>query len=159
MKQRLGLAAALYHDPEILLLDEPSSALDPEGRKNMLDTLLRLKEQGKTILLSSHILDDIEKICNRIGLMDKGRIQLETQLTDLNEYTPNTYVLTSDEPLTRHLDALNISVKEDNGHVCTIYSDAPNILATLSKLDVPIRSLQQEKLTLEDIFIRMVKSS
>lgn len=74
MRQRLGLAAALVSDPDVLLLDEPSSALDPLGRYELSEILLQLKEQGKTIVLSTHILTDMENICDRVGFLHNGVI-------------------------------------------------------------------------------------
>jgi ABC-2 type transport system ATP-binding protein len=74
MKQRLGLAVSLVHDPDILILDEPMSGLDPMGRKLITDVILELKEAGKTVFFSSHILSDIERLCDRIGILNKGRL-------------------------------------------------------------------------------------
>ncbi|MCP4020840.1 MAG: ABC transporter ATP-binding protein [Desulfobacteraceae bacterium] len=74
MKQRLGIAMSLIHDPEIYILDEPMSGLDPMGRKLITDVILELKERGKTVFFSSHILSDIEKLCDRIGILNKGRL-------------------------------------------------------------------------------------
>ena len=72
MKQRLGVANALVHDPEVLIFDEPMSGLDPVGRHQIKSLITELKEQGKTIFFSSHILSDIEVLCDRIGILNKG---------------------------------------------------------------------------------------
>jgi ABC-2 type transport system ATP-binding protein len=74
MKQRLGLALSMIHDPQTLVLDEPMSGLDPVGRDLLKRIILDLKERGKTIFFSSHILNDVETLCDRIGLIHKGRI-------------------------------------------------------------------------------------
>ena len=74
MRQRLGMAATLVNDPDVILLDEPSSALDPMGRYELSDILLHLKKQGKTIILSTHILTDMENICDRVGFLHDGII-------------------------------------------------------------------------------------
>lgn len=74
MRQRAGIAQALINDPEILILDEPQSGLDPLGRKDVRDLLLRLKERGKTIVFSSHILHDIEEICDRVAVFSEGKV-------------------------------------------------------------------------------------
>lgn len=73
-RQRLGLAATLVNNPDVILLDEPSSALDPLGRYEMSETLLKLKKQGKTIILSTHILTDLERICDKVGFLHNGVI-------------------------------------------------------------------------------------
>jgi ABC-2 type transport system ATP-binding protein len=74
MLQRLGLAQALIHDPELLILDEPMSGLDPLGRKEVRDIILELKAQGKTIVFSTHILSDVETVCDRVGIIIKGKL-------------------------------------------------------------------------------------
>lgn len=74
MRQRLGMAATLVNDPDVILLDEPSSALDPMGRYELSEILLHLKKQGKTIILSTHILTDMENICDRVGFLHDGII-------------------------------------------------------------------------------------
>ncbi|MBT6338858.1 MAG: ABC transporter ATP-binding protein [Desulfobacula sp.] len=75
MTQRAGICFALVHHPEIVILDEPMSGLDPPGRKMVIDLIKSLKEQGKTILFCSHILNDVERICDRVAVMDKGRLK------------------------------------------------------------------------------------
>ncbi len=74
MKQRIGLAAALIHAPDIYILDEPMSGLDPMGRRLIIDVILELRDKGKTVFFSSHILSDIERVCDRIGILNKGRL-------------------------------------------------------------------------------------
>jgi ABC-2 type transport system ATP-binding protein len=74
MKQRIGLAQAMIHDPEILILDEPMSGLDPLGRRLVSKLILEFKEQGKTIFFSTHILNDVEMLCDRIGVLHKGNL-------------------------------------------------------------------------------------
>jgi ABC-2 type transport system ATP-binding protein len=74
MKQRLGMANALIHDPEILIFDEPMSGLDPMGRHLFKHFITELKEQGKTVFFSSHILNDIEEMCHQIGILNRGRL-------------------------------------------------------------------------------------
>ena len=74
MKQRLGIANALVHNPEILILDEPMSGLDPVGRHQIKNLIIELKQEGKTIFFSSHILSDIELLCDRIGIINKGTL-------------------------------------------------------------------------------------
>lgn len=83
MKQRLGLAIALQHDPDLLILDEPTNGLDPNGIIELREILHQLSEQNKTILLSSHILSEVEKIVNRVGIINDGRIAFEGSLSDL----------------------------------------------------------------------------
>ncbi len=74
MKQRIGLALAMIHDPETLIMDEPMSGLDPIGRNLLKNIILELKARGKTIFFSTHILNDVETLCDRIGLIHHGRM-------------------------------------------------------------------------------------
>ena len=83
MVQRAGLALALIHNPDVIVLDEPMSGLDPIGRKLVGDLILELKAQGKTVFFSSHILTDVERFCDRAGILVAGRLRLVGGLTDL----------------------------------------------------------------------------
>ncbi len=83
MKQRLGLAMALLHDPEIYILDEPMSGLDPLGRRLITDVITELGNNSKTVFFSSHILGDVEKLCDRIGILDKGDLLFSGALDDI----------------------------------------------------------------------------
>lgn len=85
MKQRLGIANALIHDPQILIFDEPMSGLDPLGRHQIKDLILDLKKQRKTIFFSSHILSDIEELCDRIGIIHKGNLLYSGGLTEFTQ--------------------------------------------------------------------------
>lgn len=89
MKQRLGIAMALIHDPEIFILDEPMSGLDPMGRKLISDVILELKQRGKTVFFSSHILSDIEKLCDRIGILNKGKLLYTGPTRDILQFGPD----------------------------------------------------------------------
>ncbi|MCZ6766649.1 MAG: ABC transporter ATP-binding protein, partial [bacterium] len=83
MRQRLGIAVALMNDPELLILDEPYSGLDPIGRRQLRELLLSLKSRGKTIILSSHIVPDVEAVCDRVGILSEGKIQRCLTLKDI----------------------------------------------------------------------------
>jgi len=83
MLQRIGLAQALIHDPELVILDEPMSGLDPIGRKGVRDLILNLRERGKTIFFSTHILSDVELICDRVAILQKGRLLASGRIDEL----------------------------------------------------------------------------
>ena len=74
MKQRLGIAQALLHDPEVIFLDEPTDGVDPVGRREIREMMQRLKEQGKTLFLNSHLLGEVELICDRVAILQRGRL-------------------------------------------------------------------------------------
>lgn len=94
MIQRAGLALALIHDPQVVVLDEPMSGLDPLGRRLMSQILQTLRMEGKTIFLSSHILHDVEDLCDNIGIIAKGRLRLTASLSDLFSASPKGWRVT-----------------------------------------------------------------
>ena len=91
--QRLGLARVLLHDPQVLLLDEPLSGLDPRARIEMRNLMRRLGKMGKTIVVSSHILPELADICNKIGIIDKGVLQVSAEVTDVMKQVREKTVL------------------------------------------------------------------
>ena len=166
MRQRLGLAVAVYNRPKILFLDEPSSALDPQGRRELLDIILRLKDENTTIFLSTHILSDVEKVCDRIAILHEGTIHLEERLESLQEqYLQPIYEIqwegncsTLKEPLLQQpwVDKININ----NNHMTLYVQDRKKsqgkLLEILSGFSLPIISLSLKRSSLEDIFVKVV---
>ncbi len=98
MRQRLGIAASLLRDPKLLLLDEPTTGLDPAGMRDMRELVKRLASHGITILLSSHVLAEVEELCNRVAIIRKGRIIYEGRLDELIESAGGGYILRTSEP-------------------------------------------------------------
>jgi ABC-2 type transport system ATP-binding protein len=95
MRQRLGIAAALLRDPKLLLLDEPTTGLDPGGMRDMRRLVQRLASQGITIVLSSHLLAEVEEVCNRVAIVQKGKIVYEGEIADLKRTAGMTYRLST----------------------------------------------------------------
>lgn len=159
MKQRLGLAAAIYHEPDILILDEPSSALDPEGRKKMLEIILDLNKSGKTILLSSHILDDIEKICTKIGVLKNGHLIFESKKENLPLVSDETYVVASPTAQTEDFTALESVYKVvKTDQTFEVSTNNKDFFHELASIDHVITKFHMKKHTLEDLFVRMVNN-
>jgi len=98
MRQRLGIAASLLREPRLLLLDEPTTGLDPAGMRDMRELVKRLASEGITILLSSHVLAEVEELCNRVAIIRKGRILYEGRLDELIESAGGGYILRTSEP-------------------------------------------------------------
>ena len=96
MVRRVGLAQCLINDPELILLDEPTSGMDPIGSREIKDLILDLKKQGKTVLLSSHLLGDVEDVCDRVAMLYRGRLQLEGRVNDLLEMGDVTEISVKD---------------------------------------------------------------
>lgn len=106
MKQRLGIAQSLLHDPELIILDEPTTGLDPQGMKEIRDLILRLSKEGKTIFLSSHILREVELIATRMIIIDKGETKIEGKVNDLLNAGKMKVKVEVDD-IKRSLDLLN----------------------------------------------------
>src|SRR4051795_989443 len=114
MTQRLGLARVLLHDPQVLLLDEPASGLDPRARIEIRTLLKRLGTMGKTIMVSSHILPELADICNKVGIIERGELLFNDTVPEL---------LKKVRPLT----VLNISVAEDGNSAARLLQDHPHV--------------------------------
>lgn len=92
MTRRIGLAQALINDPDVILLDEPTSGLDPIGTRNMKDLILQLKERGKTIIMSSHLLGDVQDVCDRVGILYQGELKELGRVEDLLKVVEQTEI-------------------------------------------------------------------
>ena len=99
MRQRLGVARALLADPELLILDEPTNGLDPAGIHEFRQMIRGFVDEGRTVLLSSHLLDEVEKICDHVAIVDRGRVVMQGSLADLHAAGEHTILLgTTDDP-------------------------------------------------------------
>jgi len=138
MARRLGLAQALVNDPELILLDEPTSGLDPIGTRNMKDLILDLKRQGKTIVMSSHLLADVQDVCDRIGILHQGELKELGRVEDLLKVSDQTEFRVSG----LSEDAKNRITKiiEEDANAKLIYSGNPST-------------------TLEELFLRIIEES
>ena len=115
MNQRVGIAQALLHDPQLVILDEPMSGLDPIGRAEIRDLILGLKKRGKTVFFSTHIIPDVEMICDRIGLINHGRMVAEGSVSQLLDSTAERPIEVIVENLTATLDSTLASEVSSNG--------------------------------------------
>lgn len=167
MKQRLGIGAALVHDPELLILDEPSSALDPEGRSDVLRLIKDLKKMGKTVFFSTHILDDVERVCDTVGMLASGKIILEKPLIEIQkENIVPIYDVVLGQPANQTLiDQLQkisgvsaIKPKHNTLSISVDDADAMSkqLLRFFLEKEVLIRSFLLRQNNLEDIFIQEV---
>jgi ABC-2 type transport system ATP-binding protein len=98
MLQRIGLAQALIQDPRLIVLDEPTAGVDPVGSRQIRDLILELKNRGKTVLLTSHLLEQVEEVCDRVGIMSRGSMVREGRLADLVTVESQTEYLVQDAP-------------------------------------------------------------
>jgi len=171
MTQRLGLARVLLHDPQVLLLDEPASGLDPRARIDMRNLLKRLRSMGKTILVSSHILPELADICNKIGIIERGQLLFDGDVeTAIKTVRQNTIIHVGVEEsrmaeaatFLRKMDGiLQVEEKPPLPFLrVTLASDRKEgsfIAEALVKSGYKLNTLSQEEVNLEDVFMGITK--
>ena len=155
MLQRIGIAQALINDPELVIFDEPTSALDPIGRVQVREMILRAREAGKTVFLSSHLLSEVEQICDRIGIVIRGRVARVGTIKELLE-SQDRFVITA-----RGIDALLFEGAQQNGYI-RITVPALKQRATIEKIwlaggeVVAVNPIRQ---TLEELFVELANKN
>ena len=168
MTQRIGLARVLLHDPQVLLLDEPASGLDPRARIEMRQLLKRLRDMGKTIMVSSHILPELADICNKIGIIERGELLVNARVDDVMHQVreqPVLRVAVSDrsDAAGKFIDSLSTvdSVARENGQLLvtlnkgvTDYSDLP---AAIVGEGYKLTLFQEDEINLETAFMKLTK--
>jgi len=159
MRQRLGIASALLRQPRLLLLDEPTTGLDPAGMRDMRNLVRRLASEGITIMLSSHLLYEVEELCNRVAIIRKGRIVYQGPLRELLAGTANRYRLRATEPERARLFCLSqpgiANVALDDGELG--FSADEEAVAALSialgQARIAFTTLMPETQSLEELFL------
>jgi ABC-2 type transport system ATP-binding protein len=160
MLQRTGLAAALVSDPELLLLDEPMSGLDPVGRKEVRDLIVDEKKRGKTVFFSTHILSDVETLCDRVVILRKGEVVVSGKVRELlRAEARHTEVTLAEahEDLVKRLSIDGVvSHRVGELLVLDIQGDAniPKVLAAALEAGARVIEVTPPRETLEDLFMR-----
>jgi ABC-type multidrug transport system ATPase subunit len=152
MKQRLGLASALLRKPRLLVLDEPSNGLDPQGIREMRELLLVLNAAGTTIFLSSHLLAEIEQMCTRVGVLDRGRLVIQEQLKTLTAPTGLIRVRTPD--IETAVELLGERVQSQDGDIVLMGNDAAEVNASLVSAGVRVEEIGPVRLSLEEVVLK-----
>jgi len=153
MRGRLGLAAALIRRPRLLVLDEPTNGLDPQGIHEIRELLLRLNRNGTTIFLSSHLLAEVEHLCHRVGVLDRGRMVLQESLAEIQRPTGRLLVHTRDVDRARAL--LDGRVEQaDAQRLVVRYDDPAALNRLLVEGGVRVSGLAPERRTLEEVVLR-----
>jgi len=160
MLQRIGVAQALINDPDLLFFDEPTSGLDPIAHKDIQDLIISLKAQGKTVMLSSHQLSDVERVCDRVAIINRGKI---VRIGDMNDLlSAGRTVITiaeSSNELVEEIKPIAERITVDSGTV-RIYVEADeNVYKILDVVRAKARllSVVPQKQTLEDLFVEIVR--
>jgi ABC-2 type transport system ATP-binding protein len=166
-KQRLALACALVGDPEFLFLDEPTTGLDPQARRQLWDLIEQFRRAGRTILLTTHYMDEAEQLCDRVAIMDHGKqialgtpreLIASTCAEHMVEFSTGSAAKPPDESVLRSLDGVR-DVRRDNGsiqvQVTELHKAVPAILNELTRQGVPLTELRTHSATLEDVFVAL----
>jgi ABC-2 type transport system ATP-binding protein len=163
MRQRLGIAAALLRDPKLLLLDEPTTGLDPAGMRDMRDLVRRLANDGITVLLSSHLLGEVEELCNRVAIIRKGRIVYEGSLRELLASASTGYRLRTTDVERARTVALNqpgiTEVRVADGEVRFEADDdaVAALTIVLGQARIGVTALVPETASLEELFLGLTE--
>ena len=157
MRQRLGLAAALLRAPRLLILDEPTNGLDPQGIREIRDLLVELNAAGTTVFLSSHQLGEIEQLCTRVGIVNAGRLVRQDDLETLRAPTGRSVVHTPDAD--RALELLDGRVEQrDAGRLLVAGADTAALNAQLVAGGVRVSEISAERRSLEDVVLSVTSS-
>ena len=164
MKQRLAIASAMLNDPEVLVLDEPTNGLDPEGIAEIRDLIKEIASTGKTIIIASHILDEIEKVCTHVAILRKGKL---LQIGELSEVmTQERLLMLKSANLSELKNAVErisavkfISIKEDELLVAISDDyDPANLNKELAGLGIYLSSIREHRKNLESMFLEIIKA-
>ena len=166
MGQRLGLAQALLHDPEILFLDEPTDGLDPVGRNQMRQIIEQLRDEGRTIFLNSHILQEVQLVCDRVAILHHGSLRFLGSLDDVPALPKEDveFQLAGDEATVRQVLTDRQSYKlaaQDRDRLILHFavsnqSEIDQTVDQLREANVSILAIQRKRFTLEELFLHYV---
>lgn len=162
MLQRVGIAQALIHDPQVIILDEPMSGLDPIGRKLVKDIIMELKSNGKTVFFSSHILEDVEAICDRVAIIITGHLRAVDTLQNILRQEESTidvdFKIESDDDCRSIIDQFPATQKKGNKLMFSTAKEEEvfSVVDKIKEKKGHILSIQHRRTTLEDIFLKQV---
>ena len=161
-KRRLMIAKALIHEPKLLILDEPTAGVDIELRRDMWGFLKEINENGTTIILTTHYLEEAEQLCRNIGIIDQGEIIADTSMKDLlSRLDVQGFVLDLEKPLENEpkVEGFELRLEDPLTLVAAIYKDKSinSLFEQLNKLGIKIKSMRNESNRLEELFIEMIR--
>jgi ABC-2 type transport system ATP-binding protein len=167
MKQRLGIAQALLHDPELIILDEPTDGVDPLGRREIRELMTRLKERGHTIFLNSHLLGEVELICDRVAILQQGELIREGTIAELTQQK-GRYEMAVAPGQQFPTDAViklgyNVLPIKDKPHLFDVAlldgATIDPVVKLITEKGLSLRHLVEKKQSLEDAFLATVESA
>ncbi len=164
MMQRLGLAVAMINDPDLLLLDEPTDGVDPIGRKEIRDVILQLKQKGKTIFINSHLLSEVEMVCDEVAIMNKGKIVVQGPVAQLTNVGLSYRIQTSPLPESakEKLRTAFAKLALQNGHIDVSVQDHAELNRLIDHLrqnQAEIHAVVPQRRTLEESFFTAIQGA
>ena len=161
-KRRLMIAKALIHDPKLLILDEPTAGVDIELRREMWSFLKEINENGTTIILTTHYLEEAEQLCRNIGIIDHGEIVADTSMKDLlSRLDVQGFVMDLDKPLDKEptVEGFELKLEDSSTLVAAVNKDKSinSLFDELNKLGIKVKSMRNKSNRLEELFIEMIK--
>jgi ABC-2 type transport system ATP-binding protein len=165
MKQRLGVAAALLKDPALLILDEPTSGLDPQGTVEMRELIRNIRTEGRTVMLSSHLLNEVELICDRVGVISKGKLVAEGTVDELRARSGGSALIVHAEPTEKALLFLETIIPPDKVRLhdgqFTLNVEPARAAAINKQLvseGIDVSELRVSEASLEDVFLQLTET-
>lgn len=154
MKQKTGIVCAFMHDPDVLILDEPTSGLDPLMQNTFIDLILEERARGKTILMSSHIFEEVERTCSRLGIIKEGRIVAIDSIEEIKQTKTKKYVITFEDVQSAALfskEPLYVETAADCDVTVIIKNDIKQLIEAMNKY--PVTNIHEVNQSLEEIFL------
>ncbi|MFH1880759.1 MAG: ABC transporter ATP-binding protein [Bacillota bacterium] len=155
MKQKLGIVAALMHDPAILILDEPTSGLDPLMQSRFIELVMLEKRRGKTILMSSHMFEEVERTCHRVGIIRQGELVAVDSVDEMKSRQQRKFIITFENSKAAeafHREALQTEMLTHHRVQVTVGADIREMIAAMSRY--PVQNLAAPSQNLEEIFMQ-----
>ncbi len=164
MKRRINIAAALLHEPKILFMDEPTVGVDPQSRNRIFEIVETLNQQGITIVYTTHYMEEVERLCNRIAIMDSGKIVAQgtqaelQQQSNVKEAIEITFQSISETQIEQLKNQLKLKITQNEEIItfeCDVNKDLSNIISTCNKISLKIEDIELKKVNLEAIFLSL----
>jgi ABC-2 type transport system ATP-binding protein len=162
MKQRIGVAQALINDPQLLFLDEPTDGVDPEGRRELLDLISRLRGEGCSIFINTHLLSELERVADRIAILTKGTVVRVGALDELTSAKPETRIVTTaaiEGALASSLVAMGAAIEGGEIVLEGGVDKVQECIDLLRKAKIEIEAITPKRLSLEELFLETVQES
>lgn len=160
MMQRLGMAQAILNEPDLLILDEPTDGVDPIGRREIRDLLLEQRERGATVFLNSHLLSEIERVCDRVAILKDGRMVREGRVDDLTRtrsgYEIIVRALKPEVIPALHAAVPDVTVKENRLEAATDEEGLNRLIDALRQRGVVITAVLPGRESLEEVFVKVI---